>query len=115
MYMPNAKTQRQDPTPPIFHWLASGFGVGANAKFRFGVGSLASGNANFHILDTNMLVSPMQTLASGAFPNASPRRQVFCVLVEYRLKGQEFEKRLFNIYFLNQDISLNNKFRNMKF
>ena len=42
MYMPNAKTQRQDPTPPIFHWLASGFGVGANANFRFGVGSLAS-------------------------------------------------------------------------
>ena len=30
-------------------------------------------------------------------------------------KGREFEKRLFNIYFLIQDISLNNMFRNMKF
>ena len=65
MYMPNAKTQRNDPTPPIFQWLSSGFGVGANANFRFGVGSLASGNANFHILDTNMLVSPMQNSGIG--------------------------------------------------
>ena len=30
-------------------------------------------------------------------------------------QGQEFEKTLFNIYFLNQDISLNNMFRDMKF
>ena len=73
--------------PPIFHWLASGFGVGANANFRFGVRSLASGNANFHILDTNMLVSPMQNSGVGALPNASPGRQVFCVLVEYRLNN----------------------------
>ena len=26
-------------------------------------------------------------LASGALPNANPRRQVFCVAVEYRLKA----------------------------
>ena len=45
MYMPNAKTQCQDPTPPIFHWLASGVCVGANANFGFGIGGLASGNA----------------------------------------------------------------------
>ena len=49
-----------DPTPPIFHWLASGFGVEANANFRFAVGGLASDDAIFHILDTNMLVSPTQ-------------------------------------------------------
>ena len=72
MYMPNAKTQRQDPTPPIFHWLASGFGVGANANFRFGVGSLASGNANFHILDTNMLVSPTQKSGVGGIAQHQP-------------------------------------------
>ena len=72
MYMPNAKTQRQDPTPPIFHWLASGFGVGANANFRFGVGSLASGNANFHILDTNMLVSPTQKSGVGGIAQRQP-------------------------------------------
>ena len=28
---------------------------------------------------------------------------------------QEYEKRLFKIYFFNQDISLNNIFRNIKF
>ena len=72
MYMPNAKTQRQDPTPPIFHWLASGFGVGANANFRFGVGSLASGNANFHILDTNMLVSTTQKSGVGGIAQRQP-------------------------------------------
>ena len=72
MYMPNAKTQRQDPTPPIFHWLASGFGVGANANFRFGIGSLASGNANFHILDTNMLVSPTQKSGVGGIAQRQP-------------------------------------------
>ena len=63
--MPDASILRWDPTPPIFHWLASGFGVGANANFRFGVGSLASGNAHFHILDTNMLVSPTQKSGVG--------------------------------------------------
>ena len=41
------------------------FGVGANANFRFGVGFLASGNTNFHILDTNMLVSPTQNAGVG--------------------------------------------------
>ena len=56
MYMLDAKMLRWHPTQPIFHRLASGFGVGANANSRFGVGGLASGNANFHIIDTNMLV-----------------------------------------------------------
>ena len=57
MYMPNAK---------------SGFGVGANANFRFGVGSLTSGNANFHILDTNMVVSPMQNSGVGGIAQHQP-------------------------------------------
>ena len=30
-------------------------------------------------------------------------------------QDQDFEKSLFNIYFFNQDISLNNMFRNMTF
>ena len=82
--MANASILRWDPTQPIFHWLALVFGVGANANFRFGVGGLASGNANIQILDTNMLVSP--TKNSGGGGSASPRRQVFCVLVEYSFK-----------------------------
>ena len=75
----------EDPTPPIFHWLASGVGVGGNAKFRFGVG----GNANWRVcVGSNMLVSQRKFLASGALPNANPQRQVFYVAVEYRLKSK---------------------------
>ena len=40
----------------------------------------------FAFLDTNMLVSQRQILASGALPNANPEHEVFCVGVEYRLK-----------------------------
>ena len=35
----------EGPTPPIFHWLASGVGVGVNANFKFCVGA----NANFSV------------------------------------------------------------------
>ena len=34
--------------------------------------SLASGNANFHILDTNMLVSPMQNSGVGGIAQRQP-------------------------------------------
>ena len=72
MYMKCTWPTPDDPTPPIFHWLASGFGVGANANLRFGVGGLASGNANFHILDTNMLVSPTQNAGVGGITQRQP-------------------------------------------
>ena len=65
-------TTPDDPTPPIFHLLASGFGVGANANFRFGVGGLASGNTNSHILDTNMLVFPTQNSGVGGITQRQP-------------------------------------------
>ena len=52
----------EDATPPICHWLALGFGV-----WR-----LASGNANFHILDTNMLVSPTQNAGVGGIAQRQP-------------------------------------------
>ena len=52
--------------------MASGFGVGDNANFRFGVRGLASGNANFHILDTNMLVSPTQNAGVGGIALRQP-------------------------------------------
>ena len=60
------------PRQPIFHWLASGFGVGAYANFRFGVGGLASRNDNFHILDTNMLVFPTQNSGVGGIAQHQP-------------------------------------------
>ena len=72
MYMANAKILRWVPTTPIFPGLASGFGVGANANFSFGVEGLVSGNANFHILDTNMLVSPTQSSVVGGIAQRQP-------------------------------------------
>ena len=42
------------------------------ANSRFGVGGLASGNANFHILDTNMLVSPTQNSGVGGIAQRQP-------------------------------------------
>ena len=70
--MANTSILHWDPTQAIFHWLALGFGVGANTNFRFGVGGLASGNANFHILDTNMLVSPTQNSGVGGIAQRQP-------------------------------------------
>ena len=46
-----------------------------------------------HILDLASGVTPKYTNMSvyfGVTPDAKPRRQVFCVLVEYRLKGLPF-------------------------
>ena len=37
-----------------------------------GVGGLASGNTNFHILDTNMLVSPTQNSGVGGIAQRQP-------------------------------------------
>ena len=33
----------------------------------------------------------------------------------FQLRGREIKNQLFNMYFLIQDISLNNTFRNMEF
>ena len=74
-----------DPTQPIFHWLALGFCVRANAKFKFCVGC----GANLRVCIGSKIPTcwypQRKILASGALPNANPRRQVFCVAVEYRL------------------------------
>ena len=45
---------------------------------------LALGNAKIY---QHVGISIRKILASGALPNANPRRQVFCVAVEYRLKA----------------------------
>ena len=74
------------------------FHIGGNANFRFGVGSLVSGNTNFRVLHTDLLVSPMRS--SG-------------VAVEYRLKrthsfffflNQVF---IFNIFIFSTYLHLN--------
>ena len=78
--------------------LTSGFGVGAYTNFRFGVGGSALGvwRRGFgvgglasgvwrRVTQIFTFFSQRKILASGALPNASPRRQVFCALVEYRL------------------------------
>ena len=65
-----------DPKQPIFHWLALGVAVGGDTIFRFGIEK----NANFYVLDTNMLVYPMQNCART-------QNKWFCGAVEYKLKG----------------------------
>ena len=52
-----------------------GFGVGGNANLRVCVGSKIP----------TCWYSQRKILALRALPNANPRRQVFCVAVEYRL------------------------------
>ena len=73
------------PTQPIFHWLALGFCVRANANFKFCV----RGDADLRVCVGSKIprcwFTQRQILASGALTNANPRRLVFCVAVEYRL------------------------------
>ena len=63
-----------DPTQPLFHWLALGFCVRANANFKFCVG----GDANLRVCVGSMLPTCLcwypqcKILASGALPNANP-------------------------------------------
>ena len=54
----------EDPTPPIFHWLASGVGVGANANI-----------SNFRY--QHVVIPNAEFWRRGVLPNASPRRQNF--------------------------------------
>ena len=55
--------------------LASGVGVGGNTNLRDCVGSKIP----------TCWYPQRKILASGALPNANPRRQVYCVAVGYRL------------------------------
>ena len=50
-----------DPTPPIFHLLALGVGVGGNANFSVHIGVMQI----LAFLDTNILVSPTQNCGVG--------------------------------------------------
>ena len=73
----------------IFHLFAMGVCIGGNANFSVCVG----GNAILAFLDTNMLVSPTQTLVLGVLPNAAAQGECFHVAVEYRLKSFKEKKR----------------------
>ena len=84
---PTQRPNARDPTQPIFHWLASGVGVGANANFKFCVGTKANLKGLRWLQDTNMLVSPTQKSGVGGIAQRQPRRQVFCIAVEYRLNS----------------------------
>ena len=65
MYMATQEICIWDPTPPIFHWMASGVGVGSNANYsrRQGLRWLQ---------DTNMLVSPTQNSEVGGTAQRQP-------------------------------------------
>ena len=54
-----------DLTPSIFHWLASGVGVGSNTNYSRHQGLR-------WLQDTNMLVSPMQNSGVGGIAQRQP-------------------------------------------
>ena len=61
-----------DPTQPVFHWLALGFCVRANANFKFCV----EGDANLRVCVGSKIPTcwylQRKILASGALPNTNP-------------------------------------------
>ena len=57
-------------------------------NFRLGLG----GNANFRVLDTNMLVYPTQNSRVRDIAQCEPKCEGFCVAVEYR--RQQVEMRV---------------------
>ena len=87
---PTPAPMSEGPTPPIFHWLASGVGVGANANFKFGVGE----NANFSIFRYQHGIPNAKKSGVGGLSQRQGPTQLFCVAVEYRLKCSIFT----NIY-----------------
>ena len=72
MYMPNAKTQRQEPNTTYIPLDGVGVGVGANANLKFCVGAKANLKGLRWLQDTNMLVSPTQKFGVGGI--AQPQR-----------------------------------------
>ena len=71
-----------DPTPPIFHLLVLGVGVGGNANFRVCVGS----NTNFSVFRYQHVGIPNEKLwCWGSKPTRGPNARFFSVTVEYKL------------------------------
>ena len=67
-----------DPTPPIFHLLALGVGVGVTQILALGVTQiLALGVTQIlAFLDTNMLVSPTRNCGVGGLSQRKDPRQM---------------------------------------
>ena len=86
MYMADANNLHLGPnTTYIPLTCVGGFALG-DANFRFGVGCFRV----FRYQHVGIFcIGKRKILASGALPNTKPRRQVFCVLVEYRLKSSQ--------------------------
>ena len=81
MYMADTRTLRWGPNmiyiPPVR------FGFQGNTNFSVCLG----GNSNFSLLDTNMLVYPMQNFIFGVLSNVNPQSEKFCIAVEHKLKA----------------------------
>ena len=80
-----------DQTPPIFHLLMFGVGVGGNANFSVQVGGSATLAFVLGVmqilafLDTNMLVYPTRNCSIGGLSQCKDPMRMDCVAVEYRL------------------------------
>ena len=68
----------------IFHWLALGLAL---SPLGFALDPVGFTLGQQVFLNTNMLVLVTQSLAFGAYTNASPQRKPILVLVEYRLNS----------------------------
>ena len=74
IYMPNANPALAYPTPPIFHLLVLGVGVGGNANFSVRNG----GNANFSAFRYQHVDIPSVKLSHwGYCPTRQPNASVF--------------------------------------
>ena len=72
---PTPAPQVGDPTLPIFHLLALGFGIRGNAMLVFALGVTQI----LAFLGTNMLVSPTRNCGVGGLSQRDdPKRMVLC-------------------------------------
>ena len=77
-----------DPTPPLFHLLALGVGIGGNVNFSCCVG----GNANFIVFRYQHVGIPNAKLGCwGSKPTRGPNASVFISQwnIGYRLLGDK--------------------------
>ena len=70
-----------DPTQPIFHRLALGFRVAANANFTIRI----DGNANFSVFRYQHASIPDAKFHIGDLSQRNTQRDCFRIAVEYRL------------------------------
>ena len=68
-----------DPTPPIFHLLAMGVGIGGNANFSIHVGGYTNCSVSRY---QHVGIPKRKIVVLGVYANTRTQREWFCVEVE---------------------------------